>query len=58
MFHWYSMQKFSQKYPTVLDRKLFLLFLVTAAILLFDLTQFYNSETLESGDAPCEIREL
>ena len=40
----------------VLEKKLillFLLFLVTVAI--FDLTQFYNSETLESGHAQCEI---
>ena len=36
MFHSYSMPKFSQKYPTVLEKKLillFLLFLVMAAIL-------------------------
>ena len=36
MFHWYSMQKFSQKYPVVLEKKLillFLLFLVMADIL-------------------------
>ena len=59
MFHWYSMPKFSQKYPAVLEKKLillFLLFLVMAAIL--DLTQFYNSETLVAGHAPCKIWEL
>ena len=36
MFHWYSMPKFSQKDPAVLEKKLillFLLFLVMAAIL-------------------------
>ena len=36
MVHWYSMPKFSQKYPEVLEKKLillFLLFLVMAAIL-------------------------
>ena len=36
MFHSYSMPKFSQKYPAVLEKKLillFLLFLVMAAIL-------------------------
>ena len=62
MFHWYSMPNFSQKYPVVLEKLIFLffLFLVTAAIyyIIFDLTQFYNSETLESGYAPCEIWEL
>ena len=36
MFHSYSMTKFSQKYPAVLEKKLillFLLFLVMVAIL-------------------------
>ena len=36
MFHWYSMPKFSQKYPVVLEKKLILLillFLVMAAIM-------------------------
>ena len=36
MFHLYSMPKFNQKYPAVLEKKLillFLLFLVMAAIL-------------------------
>ena len=36
MFHQYSMPKFSQKYPAILEKKmilLFLLFLVMAAIL-------------------------
>ena len=60
MFH----AKFSQKYPVLLERTLFLLFvlfLVMAAILDIRLTQFYNSMTLvmihvtlESGQAPSE----
>ena len=61
MFHWYSMQKFSQKYPVVLEKRfilLFLVFLVTAAILDIQPDPIYNSETLESGQAPCEISEL
>ena len=37
---------------------LLLLFLVTATILVFDLTQFHKSKTLESGYVPCTISEL
>ena len=46
------------KYLVGLEKKLillFLLFLVTAPSWIFDLIQFYNSETIESGHALCEI---
>ena len=51
------MPKFSQKYPVVLEKLilLFLLFLVTAAILDIRPDPILHSETLESGHAPCEI---
>ena len=55
MFHWYSMPKFSQKYPAILEKKLillFLLFLVMAGIL--DI----RPETLVAGHAPCKMWEL
>ena len=35
-----------------------LLFLVIWPSWIFLLTQFYNSEILESGHAPCEISEM
>ena len=53
-----SMPNFSQIYSVVQEKKLillFLLFLVTVAISDIRPTQFYNSETLESDHAPCEI---
>ena len=36
----------------------FAIFSKSGHLIYFDLTQFYTSETLESGHAPCEISEL
>ena len=62
MFHWDSMQKFSQKYPAVLEKLivLFSLFLVTEAILDIrpdPILQLWVPGVSLSGHAPCEIWE-
>ena len=48
-------QNSAKKYPVVLEKKFILLFLLFLVMASLDLTQFYNSETLESDHASCEI---